>query len=178
MIRDKVECDHSIWAPLESVMLKRVHSSHSYNEQTGGCLGRREGAFCYPHAQLRREIQDWSVSSVVSLLFLGSFWFIWGFSLAIAPCCEDALQGDNKVRKRTGDEDLVCVCWSVSLTLYFFFLLSSPASQRPRKPVLLAPPYLWHSDTVADFTVCLVASERWGILLTIGEVTSRLEGMN
>lgn len=31
-------------------MLKRVHSSHSYNEQTGGCLGRREGAFCYPHA--------------------------------------------------------------------------------------------------------------------------------
>lgn len=105
-------------------MLKRLHSSHSYNEQTRGCLGRREGAFCYPHAQLRREIQDCSVSSVVSLLFLGSFWFIWGFPLAIAPCCEDALQEESEVRKRTGVEDLAWVCWAISLTLYFFFLSS------------------------------------------------------
>lgn len=59
-------------------MLKRLHSRHSYNEQTRGCLGRGEASFCYPHAQLHREIQDWSVSSVVVIVVYRFFLVYFG----------------------------------------------------------------------------------------------------
>lgn len=122
VIRDKeVECDHSIWAPLESkIFIRAIHTMRKPED----AWAEEKGAFCCPHEQLHREIQDWSISSVLSLLFTGSFWFILGFTLAVAPCGEDALQGESKVRKRTEDEDLAWVCWSISLTLYFCLLSS------------------------------------------------------
>lgn len=78
-----------------------------------------------------------------------SFWFVGGFTLATAPCCEDALPGERHVRKRTEDSPGLCLLYRLSCSLFFlpFFLqCSSTKTTQACSPSSSPSVTQWHGS--------------------------------